>query len=204
MIDLGSHSRSIPLLANIQSQILTIAEDRNDATTYLVSVLNAVDGIAPFVSLTGDYTGPSGSTTPILTQLGTREQVQFYVTGSFNLLALASLATTIEVSVTATGGGFLAVPPISHFLNAGFAAFVGMSGNNGYAPPGRRWWTVFCDVTHDIQLVNELGVVMFQSLAMIPAAPTGPMILPPGLRLQGKGNVANARITTVWSQRSSG
>lgn len=204
MINLGAHSRAIPLLANIPAQVLTIAEDRNDATTYLVNVLNSVDGIAPFISLTGNYTGPSGTVTPILTQLGTREQVQFYVTGSFNLIALASAPTVVEVSVTATGGGFLTMPAISFFLNAGFAAFVPMSGNNGYCPPGRRFFTVFGDVPHDIQFVNELGVVMYQNLNILAHLRFGPVILPPGLRLQGKGNAAAATITTVWTQRSSG
>ena len=206
MINLGSHSRILPLLPNIPSQILSIAEDRNDPTTYLISVLNSIDGITPSIFLTGIYTGPSGIETPIGTQIAPREQVQYYVTGSFNLEAVAAAQTNVEVSVTASGGGFITQPSVRFTIATTVAAWVGLSATAGCAPPGRRWFVSYADAAFDLQIRDPAGVVIWTAAAIGTTHPrfSGPMILPNGFNLRGKGNGGNVNITTVWLQRGSG
>jgi len=197
---LGQQSRILALAPGIQSHVLSIAPDRNTPTTWLIQATNAVDGNAPLIALTINQTGPSGVLVPILTQIGPRESVQLYATGAVNIVAIALLATTLEISVTAIGGGLIPVPPITHTANPGFVAYVAASGNSGYAPPGRRYFTMYGSQDFDMQFIDTAGAVVFDSPGNVAPAPAGPTILPPGVRLMVKGNVAAATISTVWTQ----
>jgi len=167
----------------------------------MINATNAVDGTLPTITLNVTYTGPTGVTMPIVTEIGARESVQLYVTGSVNITAISNANTTLEISITATGGGHVSIPPQRHTAAAGAVAFVPLSPNNGYAPPGRRWWSVYSDGPNfDLQILNSAGVVVFGSAPIPGTTVVGPFPLPPGTRLTGKGSVAAVNLTTVWTQ----
>jgi hypothetical protein len=201
MDKLGNHSRSIAIAANSTVQVFTVPIDRDAPYTWMIQATNVVDGNAPVITLTVDHTSPSGVLLPILTQIGPRESVQLYATGTINITAFANAATTLEISVTAIGGGQIPIPPLTFTSSPGAVAFLACSANNGYAPPGRRYFTVYGSQDFDMEFRTAGGGVVFTSPANNSAAPSGPAILPPGLRLLAKGNAVAAVISTVWTQK---
>jgi len=201
MDKLGAHSRVIAIAANTTAQVFTVPIDRDDPKTWMVEARNAIDGNNPEIILTVEHTSPSGVVLTNVTQIGPRESVQLYATGAINITAFATAATTLEISITAIGGGHIAVPPFRFQTTPGAAAFLSCSPNNGYGPPGLRWFTIYSNNNFDVEFRTQGGGVVWQSLGILAAQPIGPLILPPGLRLLAKGNAVGATITTVWTQR---
>lgn len=203
---LGQHSRTLALAPNVAQHVFSVVSDRDTPTTWMINATNRLVGITPSIILTVDHTGPSGVTLPIQTEIGPSESVQLFVTGAVNVTAIASAATTLEISITAIGGGQIPIPPERFTVNTNAAAWVGLSASQGLAPPGRRWAHVVADGAFDLEIRDGTGAVMWTVAAVGAHLPrmSGPIILPPGYHLRGKGNGGVVNITTTWTQRRDG
>ena len=200
----GQNSRQFALVANAPTPVIQIPKNRDVAVTWLVTATNANDGTAAVITVDANYYSAYGTDTIISTEIGPRESVQFYVPSGVNIVATSGINANFQISIAATGGGYVHMPPLRFQTTPGAVAYLSLSANNGYAPPERRWITVYSDVNFDLQIRGSGGGIRWTGAAIAAAQPIGPIILPPGCRILGKGNVANAVLTCVWTQTRAG
>jgi len=204
----GAHSRVLNLTQNIPIEVFSVNPSRDDATTWLIEATNTVNGTAPVITLQINEGGPSGFNLPSTTEIGPGESVQVYVSGSVTITALttagppAGQTIGLGISITAIGGGPIPLPPSRFTITPNAVVFLSCSDNNGYAPSGTRYFTIFSTVDYDIQFRTQGGGVVFSSNAILAAQPIGPLILPPGLRLLAKGNAVGGTINIAWTQQA--
>ena len=203
--ELGNQSRVIALQPNTPAQVLSVPTDPNDRTTWVVACTNNSDANQAIVTLTSDYLSPSGVQTAITTEIGPREEVQLYVCRAVMITAVCAQAVSLDISIFATGGNELPVPPQRFTGAVGVVAYVNQSPNNGCAPAGLRWFTIMTDSAtsnYDVRILEgTTGNILFDVLNLPGTTIFGPFILPPGTRLTAKGTVgAPFTMTTTWSQ----
>jgi hypothetical protein len=199
----GNQSRGIALVPATPVQVLAIPTDPDERTTWMVTFTNQGDGGTNVVTLALDFLSPSGVQTQITTELGAREEFDFYVTRGLRVAAVANVATQLQVVVSATGGSSLPCPPLRFSFGAGFAAYANMSATNGYAPPGRRWFNLMSNApgnNFDVRIIEGSTGNILLDVPNLPGTTIFREILPPGSRLTAKGNAAPATLTTTWTQ----
>ena len=203
---IGQHSRVLTLVAGVSQLVFAVTPNRDAPVTWLFTATNQIDGNTPIIQLTVNETGPSGVTIPVTTEIGPRESVQIYITGAVNITAAAAGNTSIAIQATAIGGGggAIPVPPVRFTDTVNAVNWTNLSLNSGYAPPGLRWFTVYSLVDFDLQFRTAGGGALYNCLACVGNTPFGPHILPPGLKLIGKGNLLASTLTAVWTQRRDG
>ena len=147
-----------------------------------------------------------GGRSQITTQLGPGEASRYRVTGRVRVTAQAdniNAANSFSCWNSFQPAWNHEPPDSSILIAAAPPAFVAVPPNNGWSVPYRRWLHVTSDQRYDMRIVDRIGNVRGVFTGMTPDQTRRPILLPPGFRIEFRGNAIAANATFTWSEKAN-
>ena len=196
-----NHARTFQLTAGQSVRAQSLALDTDDGQ-WVCRIQNTTDGNQGVISVTAIIAGLQGTESIVESLIGCGSADSFYLTGT-STIDVRAVSFNAQCSLWIEKANAWISYPDNRFTNIGTGSvvYVALSLNNGYAPPYRKYFTVYSDLAIDLQIEDENGAVLWDRLNILTTQQPVTGLLPAGCRLTGRGNAGpSTNITVAWQQ----